>query len=175
MDRRVRHQGKHQRTARQGPEERQPARGIQGPVPERPAPVGRPVLPAVRHRQRGHHRRTPLPVQVRARQPGRLLHDRRHRLGGRPHHGSAVPDPEQAHPTPSPVHRRHDLHDRGLHPAGSLLHQHDRGVHRPRALLHPGHPHPDDRHPLPDRLHRIRPAEERQAQRGRHPVRTSDA
>ena len=47
-------------------------------------------------------------------------------------------DPEQAHPTPSPVHRRHDLHDRGLHPAGSLLHQHDRGVHRLVLFYIPG-------------------------------------
>ena len=77
----------------------------------------------------------------------------RHRTGGRSHHGSAVPDSEQAHPTPLPVHQRHDLHDCRLRSAGSFLHQHRRGVHRTGALLRAGHAHPDDRHPLPDRLH----------------------
>ncbi len=47
---------RHQRAACQGPEERQPVRGVQGAVPERPAAVGRPVLPAVRHRKRHHDR-----------------------------------------------------------------------------------------------------------------------
>ena len=48
--------------------------------------------------------------------------------------------------------------------------------HRRTGLLLPAADlHPDDRHPVPDRLHRIRPAEERQAQRGRDPVRAPDA
>ena len=42
-------------------------------------------------------------------------------------------------------------------------------------FLRAGYAHSDDRHPVADRLHRIRPAEERQAQRGRHPVRPPDA
>ena len=66
LDRRFWHQGKHQRAACQGPEERQPVRGVQGAVPERPAAVGRPVLPAVRHRKRHHDRCDVLPLRVRA-------------------------------------------------------------------------------------------------------------
>lgn len=66
LDRRLWHQGKHQRAACQGPEERQPVRGVQGAVPERPAAVGRPVLPAVRHRKRHHDRCDVLPLRVRA-------------------------------------------------------------------------------------------------------------
>ena len=46
--------------------QRQPVRGVQGAVPERPAAVGRPVLPAVRHRKRHHDRCDVLPLRVRA-------------------------------------------------------------------------------------------------------------
>ena len=61
-------------------------------------------------------------------------------------------------------------------PAVHRRHRQPRRRHRrPGVLLPAADLHPDDRHPLPDRLHRIRPAEERQAQRGRHPVRASDA
>ena len=175
MDRCLRHQGERERPAFQGPEERQPDRSLQGHLPERPAAVGCPELPAVRHRQRGHHRRADLPVQVHPRQPGRILPHRRDRTGRRLGYGSAVPDPEQAHSAPLPVHRWHDLHDRRLCDARHLLRQHHHGVRGSGAFLRAGYPHSDDRHPVADRLHRIRPAEERQAQRGRHPVRPPDA
>ena len=100
---------------------------------------------------------------------GVCLGHRRH------HHGAAVPDSEQAHSAPLPVPRRHGAYGPRL-PAVHRRHRQPRRRHRrPGVLLPAADLHPDDRHPLPDRLHRIRPAEERQAQRGRHPVRASDA
>ena len=142
MDRCLRHQGERERPALQGPEERQPDRSLQGHLPERPAAVGCLELPAVRHRQRGHHRRAHVPVQVHPRQHRRILHRGRHPGHHRLGYGSAVSDPEQAHSAPLPVLGWHGAHDRRL-PAADF--------------------HSDDRHPVADRLHRIWSAQERQA------------
>lgn len=106
----------------------------------------------MRHRQRGHHRRTPLPVQSSLlQQPGRLLHDRRLAslaVSG-PHHELHVPSHEQARiragitafASSSLARSTHDR--RAYHgSAGSLLRRVTVVVRRPpRALLPVGHPH----------------------------------
>ena len=163
MDRCLRHQGERERPALQGPEERQPDRSLQGHLPERPAAVGCLELPAVRHRQRGHHRRADLPVQVHPRQPGRILPHRRDRTGRRLGYGSAVPDPEQAHSAPLPVLGWHGAHDRRLPAVRRRLQQSGNGHRRSGLLLPAADFHSDDRHPVADRLHRIWSAQERQA------------
>ncbi len=87
----------------------------------------------------------------------------------------AVPDPEQAHSAPLPVLGWHGAHDRRLPAVRRRLQQSGNGHRRSGLLLPAADFHSDDRHPVADRLHRIRPAKERQAQRGRHPVRPPDA
>ena len=73
------------------------------------------------------------------------------------------------------LYRRHGAHDRRLHAVHHRAHELARRHRRARPLLPSRADHPDDRHPEHDRLHRIRPAQDRQAQRGRHPLRAPDA
>ncbi len=83
-----------------------------------------------------------------------LLHRRRCLGHRRHHHGAAVPDSEQAHSAPLPVPRRHGAYGPRL-PAVHRRHQQPRCRHRrPGVLLPAADLHPDDCHPLPDRLHR---------------------
>ncbi len=95
---------------------------------------GRPVLPAVRHRQRGHHRRAHVHVQVHPEQLRRLLHRRRCLGHRRHHHGAAVPDSEQAHTASLPVPRRYGAHGPRL-PAVHRRHQQPRCRHRRPGVL----------------------------------------
>ena len=175
VERRVRHPREPRRAARQGRGQRQPHRGVQGHRPERPAPVGGPQLSAVLRGQRRHHRRAFLSVQVRARSSGQLLHRRHHPGHHRTGHHAPLPGAQPPHPAPLAVHRRHGAHDRRLHAVHHRAHELARRHRRARPLLPSRADHPDDRHPEHDRLHRIRPAQDRQAQRGRHPLRAPDA
>ena len=106
----------------------------------------------------------------------RILHRRRYLGHRRLGYGSAVPDPEQAHSAPLPVPRWHGAHDRSATCCSSSAPT--TSLSSPSALVFFYLPQTFIQMTAilsADRLHRIWPAEERQTQRGRHPVRASDA
>ena len=132
--------------------------------------VGVPVLRPVLNRERRDHRLHDLPLQVRAAPARQLLRRRHHRLRHRPGCDAPVPGDQPSRAAPLPLPRWHGAHGYRLHLVHPLLHKpHDRFIALVLFYL-PATCIPDDRDPDNHGLCRVRPAQDRQAQRSRRPI-----